>query len=277
MKMRCVELFDSSKPFINATGIEYLQEYNENHTEFDMLFLAIRNTDKTVIPVCENEDSRNIIINSVLYLNDYKYRNLYRTTTQQYNPIENYDRMEEGSITDSMTKTGTEQRNGTLSNTRSNTQNLTNTKAGTEKQKTTNNLANTESIGQEKSITENGVKAFNDTDTYADDTKTTTTNNARENSSTATGTVENETTFTGRTDSTTGSLSETENGTTTDTLSFTNRKDENVHSFNNYRVHGNIGITTNAQLLEGERRLSYFAFMEIVYNDIINEITKGVW
>ena len=275
--MRCVELFDSSKPFINATGIEYLQEYNEKHTEFDMLFLALRNTDKEIIPLCENEETRNIIINSVLYLNDYKYRNLYRTTTQQYNPIENYDRMEEGSITDSMTKTGTEQRNGTLSNIRSNNQELTNTKAGTEKQTTTNNLTNTESIGQEKSITENGVKAFNNTDTYADDTKSTTTNNARENSSTATGTVENETTFTDRTDSTSGTLSETENGTTTDTLSFTNRKDENVRSFNNHRIHGNIGITTNAQLLEGERRLSYFAFMEIVYNDIINEITKGVW
>ena len=275
--MRCVELFDSSKPFINATGIEYLQEYNEKHTEFDMLFLALRNTDKEIIPVCENEETRNIIINSVLYMNDYKYRNLYRTTKQEYNPIENYDRMEEGSITDSMTKTGTEQRNGTLSNTRSNNQNITNTKAGSEKQKTTNNLKNTESIGAEKSITENGVKAFNDTDNYADDTKSTTTNNARENSSTATGTVENETTFTDRTDSTSGTLSETENGTTSDTLSFTNRKDENVHSFNNYRVHGNIGITTNAQLLEGERRLSYFAFMEIVYNDIINEITKGVW
>ena len=275
--MRCVELFDSSKPFINATGIEYLQEYNEKHTEFDMLFLALRNTDKTVIPVCENENSRNIIINSVLYLNDYKYRNLYRTTKQEYNPIENYDRMEEGSITDSMTKTGTEQRNGTLSNTRSNTQELTNTKAGTEKQTTTNNLTNTESFGQEKSITENGVKAYNDTDTYADDTKSTTTNNARENSYTATGTVENETAFTGRTDSTSGTLSEAENGTTTDTLSFTNRKDENVHSFNNYRIHGNIGVTTTAQMLEGERKLSYFAFMEIVYNDIINEITKGVW
>lgn len=277
MKMRCFELFDSSKPFINATGIEYLNEYNEKHTEFDMLFLAIRNTDKTVIPVCENEYSRNIIINSVLYLNDYKYRNLYRTTKQEYNPIENYDRMEEGSITDSMTKTGTEQRTGTLSNTRSNNQNITNTKAGSEKQKTTNNLTNTESIGVEKSITENCVKAFNDTDTYADDTKATTTNDARENSSTSTGTVENETTFTDRTDSTSGTLSETEKGNSTDTLSFTNRKDENVHSFNNYRVHGNIGITTNAQLLEGERRLSYFAFMEIVYNDIINEITKGVW
>ena len=275
--MRCVELFDSSKPFINATGIEYLQEYNEKHTEFDMLFLALRNTDKEVIPVCENEDTRNIIINSVLYLNDYKYRNLYRTTTQQYNPIENYDRMEEGSITDTLSKTGSEQRNGTLSNTRSNNQNLTNTKAGSEKQKTTNNLKNTESIGQEKSITENGVKAFNDTDTYADDTKSTTTNNARENSSTSTGTIENETTFTGRTDSTSGTLSETENGTTTDKLSFTNRKDENIHSFNNYRIHGNIGVTTTAQMLEGERKLSYFAFMEIVYNDIINEITKGVW
>ena len=122
-----------------------------------MLFLALRNTDKEVIPVCENEETRNIIINSILYMNDYKYRNLYRTTTQQYNPIENYDRMEEGSITDSMTKTGTEQRNGTLSNTRSNNKNHTNTKAGIEKQKTTNNLKNTESLGQEKSTTENGV------------------------------------------------------------------------------------------------------------------------
>lgn len=275
--MRCVELFDSSKPFINANGIEYMNEYNEKHTEFDMLFLALRNTDKELIPVCEDEYTRNIIINSVLYMNDYKYRNLYRTTKQEYNPIENYDRLEEGSITDSMTKTGTEQRNGTLSNTRSNEHELTNTKAGTEKQTTTNNLMNTESIGQEKSTTENGVKAFNDTDTYADDSKTTTTNDARENTSESTGTIENETSFTDRTDSTSGTLSETENGTITDTLSFTNRKDENVRTFNKYRVHGNIGITTNASLLEGERRLSYFAFIEIVYNDIINEITKGVW
>lgn len=275
--MYIFDIYDPNKPFINATGIEYLNDYFTNYRSIDTMMLLNRYPDKELIPLCEDSEKRDIIINAVLYVNDYKYRNLYRTTIQNYNPIENYDRMEEGSISDSMTKTGTEQRNGTLSNTRSNNQNLTNTKSGSEKQTTTNNLTNTESIGQEKSTTENGVKAFNDTDTYADDTKTTTTNNARENSSTSTGTVENETTFTDRTDSTRGTLSETENGTTTDTLSFTNRKDENVRSFNNYRIHGNIGITTNAQLLEGERRLSYFAFMEIVYNDIINEITRGVW
>lgn len=275
--MYIFDIYDSSKPFINADGIEYLNEYLTNYRSIDAMMLLNRYPDKVLIPLCEDSEKRDIIINAVLYVNDYKYRNLYRTTIQNYNPIENYDRMEEGQIIDTTTKTGTEQRTTTGNNTRENAQSFRTSKSGSELTETTNNLTETANIGNEKTIVENGVKAFNDTDTYADDSKSTTTSDSHTNTVENTGTISNNTTFNDRNDNTSGTANETETISNTDKLEFSNRQDSNVRTFQNYRIHGNIGVTTTAQMLEGERKLSYFSFIEIIFKDIMNEITKGVW
>ena len=56
--------------------------------------------------------------------------------------------------------------------------------------------------------------------------------------------------------------------TDTDTLSFTDRIDTVEN-----RTHGNIGVTTTAQMIIGDKELwENFSFYEIVFNDIIKEL-----
>ena len=43
------------------------------------------------------------------------------------------------------------------------------------------------------------------------------------------------------------------------------------------RRHGNIGVTTNGQLIEDYRKIHYFNLVEIVANDIVNEIFDLNW
>lgn len=42
-------------------------------------------------------------------------------------------------------------------------------------------------------------------------------------------------------------------------------------------IHGNIGVTTTQQMLTSERQLALFSFYTIIFNDITDIITKGVW
>lgn len=60
--------------------------------------------------------------------------------------------------------------------------------------------------------------------------------------------------------------------THTDTHS--NSETETGNERTEYRKnrHGNIGVTTSAQLIDGDRKIHYFELVSIVANDIINEI-----
>lgn len=42
-------------------------------------------------------------------------------------------------------------------------------------------------------------------------------------------------------------------------------------------IHGNIGVTTTQQMLTSERQIALFSFYAIIFNDIADIITKGVW
>ena len=42
-------------------------------------------------------------------------------------------------------------------------------------------------------------------------------------------------------------------------------------------IHGNIGVTTTQQMLTSERQIALFSFYTIIFNDITDLITLGVW
>lgn len=42
-------------------------------------------------------------------------------------------------------------------------------------------------------------------------------------------------------------------------------------------IHGNIGVTTAQQMLTSERQIALFSFYTVIFNDITDIITKGVW
>lgn len=141
---------------------------------------------------------------------------LYSALYADYNPLENYDRKEEGSYTD-------EHHKGSKSATAS-------------KETTTPNLT-TETTNRTKVKSSDFVYGFD--------------------SATATPTGYSESVPTEGTDQTTqtGSTSTTrtaeENYTTTADISET-VFDNDKRVFDNYRVHGNIGVTTPSDLIKGE-------------------------
>lgn len=126
-----------------------------------------------------------------------------------YDPIENYDRREEGSYADThsgtITHTGTEKLTGTETN-------------------------------------ETSVSAY-DTSGYSPRAKEVNTPNT----------------------------TRTPNLTDTDTTAVT-------RTFTNYRIHGNIGVTTSQQMLESEVQLALRVNVaEIIVRDLLQEFTFGVY
>ena len=101
---------------------------------------------------------------------------------------------------------------------------------------------------------ENAVATYDSEDYKAKDK--TATNSGEVTNTNIYGAVENVSTSTinGRTDSS--------------DLAFTNRKD-----IENVRIHGNIGVTTSAQMISGEKELwSNFVFYNMIFNDILQSL-----
>lgn len=164
---------------------------------------------------------------------------LFETTQLQYDPIYNYDRTEEhsmsgsdvhstaGTVTD--TTTSEETHEETVSGSGKETP------SGTEKQKASENVAafNTDSASVPSSVTETEI-SFTNRETQR--TANTTTN--RENMTESSGTK-----------------------TTKDTLTMEYGKKETVRAF------GNIGVTTTQQMIQSEREVVQFSVYQVIADD----------
>lgn len=247
----------------------------------DCMYLSIHYPNS--VSVFEYGGTLDITVTGIMERNRYKFDNLYRTIIQEYNPIENYDRMEDttldidGSNTDNMkadsktVRTGSEidTKSGGFSNSKAGTMAETTTFSGSEKHEQTGTVTST-----------NQTRAFNSglTDT------------SKSTSATPTGTDDTlsfadrknvvETTFNGYKDTTEYNALKNQHSydSVTDTTADTSimsgvRKDKHVTTSH---IHGNIGITTSAQMLESERKLSEFDFIDTVYRTVIDELSCGV-
>ena len=184
-------------------------------------------------------ESLGILANVIFKIYKRKWDRLYASYNFEYNPINNYDMIE------IMSDDTTEHEYG---HTSTRTDDLTHTKTGDETitHDTENQRTDDLNITQTTDI-----QGFNSND-YVPRSKDTADN-------TGTQTV----TQTG-TDSTDYDISETNSGTqgiveggvNTDTRNYTLTRS------------GNIGVTTSQQMIESERKLWEFNFVNIVYNDI---------
>ena len=266
--------------------------------------------------VVEYGGTLDITVTGIMEKNRYKFDNLYRTTIQDYNPIDNYDRTEETNVAidgrnnnttiseSTNVKTGSETDNttGSIANTKSgntelakigsineetmesgtethtqnvNTETTAQTRAfnsgliDTAKSKTATPTANTDilSFDNRKNLKSTGYNGYKETETYNDISEISTYDNLNHQTThnvTDTSTYNNmkrETTFNGVTD--TNNQTSTAEGTVSNTTKTTSK------------IHGNIGVTTTAQMLEGERELSEFDFIDIVYRTVIGELSCG--
>ena len=281
--------------------------------------------------VLEYGGALDVTVTGIMEKNRYKFDNLYRTTIQDYNPIDNYDRTEEtdvvlagnnsnttvsestnvksGSETDNTTgsivntKTGSETDNttGSISNTKSgntelaktgtmleesmdsgtethaqnvNTETTAQTRAfnsgliDTAKSKTATPTANTDilSFDNRKNLKSTGYNGYKETETYNDVSEISNYDNlnhviTHNVTDTSTNNLKRETTF----------------NNVTDTNNQTSTEEERVSNSTKTtsKIHGNIGVTTTAQMLEGERELSEFDFIDVVYRTVIGELSCG--
>lgn len=273
-----------------------------------------------------------ITVTGIMEKNRYKFDNLYRTTIQDYSPIDNYDRTEETDVVLNGNNSNTSISESTNVKTGSETDNttggITNTKTGSETDNTTGSIANTKSGNTELAKTGDVVEETMDsgTETHTQNVNTETTAQTRTFNSGLIDTAKSKTTtpaantdilsfdnrknlkstgYTGYKEtetyndvsdvSTYDNLNHATTFNETDTSTYNNLKREttfnNVTDTNNQtstaegtvsnttkttsKIHGNIGVTTTAQMLEGERELSEFDFIDVVYRTVIGELSCG--
>lgn len=188
----------------------------------------------------------------LFFYNDYKYRTMYDTIIQEYNPIENYDRIEETTVkgtsntssSGQVTTQATDNVNVT-SNSSTNNPSITQTIGGVNVDVTEQGTTFDSTSFKPKSHTENVTSSQTNTTSYDKDT-----------------TTQGESSTTSDSDEVKTSSDTSEGSTSTTTTS---------------RVHGNIGVTTAAQMLEAQRQLALFSFYEVIIKDFIEVACKLVY
>ena len=249
-------------------------------TSLDRMYLSVHYPNS--VSVFEYGTTLDITVTGIMERNRYKFDNLYRTIIQKYNPIENYDRMEDTTVdidgtntdntkTDSTTvRTGSEidTKSGGVSTSKTGTMTETTAFSGSEKHEQTGTVTST---NQTRAFNSGLTDVSKNTSTAPTGTDDTLSFSDRKNVV--------ETTFNGYKDTTDyNSLknqhsydSVTDTATDTSTVSGV-RKDKHVTTSH---IHGNIGTTTSAQMLESERKLSEFDFIDAVYRTVIAELSCG--
>ena len=160
-----------------------------------------------------------------------------------YNPLENYDRMEEWSDTGSRTNTGTVSDSGLRKNT------------GTQ---STETIGNDNFTGSGNSTSADEISAYNSNSFQNDKKNTTNSSNSSETNTTTNST---------RTDN----LSESNSNTRTDNLS------EKTNSDRIGRAHGNIGVTTSQQMLQSELDIAKWNIYEQITDLFLSEFCIMVY
>ena len=242
-------------------------------------------------------------ISTLVYkANEYRYNTLYSTIIQEYDPIENYKMIEEITVNYQGDEKTVNQFIGKEKSTINykGEESTVDSKSGTDTNVLTKN--GTESNSLSKSGTEN----VNESDTRGDVTTTTKKapfdsenfyNESQDLTSQSKADVKNTTTtFTDRVDNNTTSFTNrtdneqiTYNSSNNINKSFNGRSDENIKEFDGradeslksfmnrkdvttHTRSGNIGVTTSQQMLESERMIANFKFVDIVARDIVKKI-----
>ena len=242
-------------------------------------------------------------ISTLVYkANEYRYNTLYSTIIQEYDPIENYKMIEEITVNYQGDEKTVNQFIGKEKNTinykgeestvdsKSGTDTNVLTKSGTE----SNTLAKsgTENVNESDArgdVTTTTKKAPFDSENFYNESQDLTSQSkadVKNTTTTFTDRVDNNTTsFTNRTDNeqitynSSNNINKSFNGRTDENIKeFDGRADESLKSFmdrkdvTTHTRSGNIGVTTSQQMLESQRLLANFKFVDIVARDIVKKI-----
>ena len=236
------------------------------------------------------------------------WNHLWETLNYEYEPIENYDMEETSTDTRKPDLTDEETRTPQITESETRTPNLTEevtTNPGvteerttvsspgvteTESETRTPNLSRTEETQNKLTDTGDSIYGFNSQEAVPTDTSKTTESGTVKTTDGGTEKTERTLSKTGKDSATetltrTGSDSETRatkgSETTEKTTQGTDTKvtkqtgtDVTEHTL---RRHGNIGVTTSQQMIEAERQLWFWNFMEHVFSDVDRVIACPIY
>ena len=196
-----------------------------------------------------------------------------------YNPLENYDRMEEWTDAGTRTNTGTVSDSGIRTNTGTVSDTGTRTNTGTVSD--AGSRTNTGTVSDTGSIINTGTQSTNTTgkDTFTGSGNSTSTDeisaynsasfqNDKKNTTNSSNSSETNTT---NRNTRTDNLSESNSNTRTDNLS------EKTNSNRIGRAHGNIGVTTSQQMLQSELDIAKWNIYEQITDLFLSEFCIMVY
>ena len=242
-------------------------------------------------------------ISTLVYkANEYRYNTLYSTIIQEYDPIENYKMIEEITVN----YQGDEKTVNQFIGKEKSTINYKGEESTVDSKSGTDTNVLTKNGTESNSLSKSGSENINESDTRGDVTTTTKKapfdsenfyNESQDLTSQSKADVKNTTTtFTDRVDNNTTSFTNrtdneqiTYNSSNNINKSFNGRTDENIKEFDGradeslktfmdrkdvttHTRSGNIGVTTSQQMLESERLIANFKFVDIVARDIVKKI-----
>ena len=242
-------------------------------------------------------------ISTLVYkANEYRYNTLYSTIIQEYDPIENYKMIEEITVN----YQGDEKTVNQFIGKEKSTINYKGEESTVDSKSGTDTNVLTKNGTESNSLSKSGSENINESDTRGDVTTTTKKapfdsenfyNESQDLTSQSKADVKNTTTtFTDRVDNNTTTFANrtdneqiTYNSSNNINKSFNGRTDENIKEFDGradeslktfmdrkdvttHTRSGNIGVTTSQQMLESERLIANFKFVDIVARDIVKKI-----
>ena len=245
--------------------------------------------------VKESNSAMSAYAEIVLQLYGDKWNHIWNLYQLDYNPIENYNMIENGS--DTNTKSGSLDRSGAITRTGSLDRSGAITKTGSESVSDDLTYSGKESNTRTGNIEDSGAKLDNQADRdskiygYNSSTGVNSESDTQQSSHKNTQTYNNlkdERSFTDRTDSrdiTTTFTNRADTDTRKDTYNnikdedtrkdtYNNIKDEHYH---NLTRSGNIGVTTTQQMAESELEYRKHLYFEMVFSDIDHILTLPVY
>ena len=242
-------------------------------------------------------------ISTLVYkANEYRYNTLYSTIIQDYDPIENYKMIEEITVN----YQGDEKTVNQFIGKEKSTINYKGEESTVDSKSGTDTNVLTKNGTESNTLAKSGSENVNESDTRGDVTTTTKKapfdsenfyNESQDLTSQSKADVKNTTTtFTDRVDNNTTTFANrtdneqiTYNSSNNINKSFNGRSDENIKEFDGradeslksfmnrkdvttHTRSGNIGVTTSQQMLESQRLLANFKFVDIVARDIVKKI-----
>lgn len=201
-----------------------------------------------------NDYSRNVLtmLTRVWHQsNYYKFEGLYNTTIQEYNPIENYNRVENETVTNTPDITETETATHTPDTTETITENRELTEGGT-----------TGTVSSGESEITGGIAPF-DSSVFA---------NAENSNGETSGT---ETITHGKTVTEDNGISRTFAGS--DETETERTKTGTDTTERESTIHGNIGVMSTQDMLKAERAIVNFNILHLYISEWVHAFSAGIW